>query len=222
MAGHKTPAKTLPSSRFEKQAERLGARRIAGIDEAGRGPLAGPVVAAAVVLRTSDCLPHLNDSKLLPTDAREQFFDQIRENASAIGIGIIPPETIDRINILQATRLAMSRAVMQISPLPDYLLVDGTISLDLSIPQQAIIKGDRLSFSVAAAGIIAKVTRDRIMKELHEQFPQYGFAQHKGYGTLAHKEAIARHGPSPVHRMCFRGVKEPDLPLFCAPPDGDD
>jgi ribonuclease HII len=110
----------------------------------------------------------------------------------------------------------MSRAVMEISPLPDYLLVDGTISLDLSIPQQAIIKGDRLSYSVAAAGILAKVTRDRIMVELHEQFPQYGFAQHKGYGTQAHKEAIARYGPSPVHRMCFRGVKEPDLPLFCA------
>ena len=216
MAGHKTPAKTLPSSRFEKQAERLGARRIAGIDEAGRGPLAGPVVAAAVVLRCPDCLPHLNDSKLLPADARLKLFDEILENASAVGVGIIPPETIDQINILQATRLAMSRAVMEISPLPDYLLVDGTISLDLSIPQQAIIKGDRLSFSVAAAGILAKVTRDRIMVELHEQFPQYGFAQHKGYGTQAHKEAITRYGPSPVHRMCFRGVKEPDLPLFCA------
>ena len=192
MARHKTPAKTSPSSRFEKQAERLGAQRIAGIDEAGRGPLAGPVVAAAVVLSTPDCLPHLNDSKLLPADARVKLYDEIQENASAIGVSVIPPETIDRINILQATRLAMSRAVMEISPLPDYLLVDGPISLDLSIPQQAIIKGDRLCFSVAAAGIIAKVTRDRIMKELHEQFPQYGFAQHKGYGTLAHKEAIAR------------------------------
>jgi ribonuclease HII len=216
MAGRKTSAKTLPSSRFEKQAERLGARRIAGIDEAGRGPLAGPVVAAAVVLRNPDCLPHLNDSKLLPADARLKLYDEILENASATGIGIIPSETIDQINILQATRLAMSRAVMKISPLPDYLLVDGTISLDLSIPQQAIIKGDRLSFSVAAAGILAKVTRDRIMMELHEQFPQYGFAQHKGYGTREHKEAIARYGPSPVHRMCFRGVKEPELPLFDA------
>ena len=122
MAGHKTPAKTLPSSRFEKQAERLGARRIAGIDEAGRGPLAGPVVAAAVVLRCPDCLPHLNDSKLLPADARFKLFDEILENASAVGVGIVPPETIDQINILQATRLAMSRAVMEISPLPDYLL----------------------------------------------------------------------------------------------------
>lgn len=178
--------------------------------------MAGPVVAAAVVLHNPDCLPHLNDSKLLPADARLKLFDEILENASAMGVGIVPPETIDQINILQATRLAMSRAVMEISPLPDYLLVDGTISLDLSIPQQAIIKGDRLCFSVAAAGIVAKVTRDKIMVELHEQFPQYGFAQHKGYGTRDHKEAIARCGPSPVHRMCFRGVKEPDLPLFCA------
>jgi ribonuclease HII len=222
MAGRKGPGKTHPSSRFEKQAQKLGARRVAGIDEAGRGPLAGPVVAAAVVLRNPDCLPHLNDSKLLPADARSKLFDEIVENAFAVGVGIIPPATIDRINILQATRLAMSRAVMEITPLPDYLLVDGTITLDLSIPQQAIIKGDRLSYSVAAAGIIAKVTRDRIMMELHEQFPQYGFARHKGYGTRAHKEAIIKHGASPVHRMCFRGVKEPDLPLFCDSPDGED
>jgi ribonuclease HII len=221
MAGRKGPGKTHPSSRFEKQVKKLGARRIAGIDEAGRGPLAGPVVAAAVVLRNPDCLPHLNDSKLLPADARSKLFDEILENASAVGVGIIPPATIDRINILQATRLAMSRAVMEITPLPDYLLVDGTITLDLSIRQQAIIKGDRLSYSVAAAGIIAKVTRDRIMMELHEQFPQYGFAQHKGYGTRSHKEAIIKHGASPVHRMCFRGVKEPDLPLFCESPDGE-
>jgi ribonuclease HII len=216
MARHKAPAKTLPSSRFEKQAARLGARRIAGIDEAGRGPLAGPVVAAAVVLRNPDCLPHLNDSKLLTADARSKLYDEILENASAAGVGIISPETIDRINILQATRLAMSRAVMEISPPPDYLLIDGTISLELSISQQAIIKGDRLCFSVAAAGILAKVTRDRIMMELHEQFPQYGFAQHKGYATQAHKDAIVKYGPSPVHRMCFRGVKEPELPLFDA------
>jgi len=222
MVGHKTAAKSSPTSRFEKQAWKLGATRIAGIDEAGRGPLAGPVVAAAVVLRNPDCLPHLNDSKLLPPEARFKLYDEILENASSVGVGIIPPETIDRINILQATRLAMSRAVMEISPLPDYLLIDGTISLELSIRQQAIIKGDRLCFSVAAAGIFAKVTRDRIMVELHEQFPQYGFAAHKGYGTRAHKEAICRYGPSPVHRLCFRGVKEPDLTLFGSSPYGDD
>ncbi len=222
MAGHKIDAKTVPSSRFEKKAKKLGARIIAGIDEAGRGPLAGPVVAAAVVLLNPDCLPHLNDSKLLPADARSKLYDEIMENASAVGVGIIPPETIDQINIFQATRLAMSRAVKEISPLPDYLLIDGRISLDISIPQQAIIKGDRLCFSVAAAGIIAKVTRDRIMMELHEQFPQYGFARHKGYATQAHKDAIAKHGPSPVHRMCFRGVKEPELPLFDTKPNGGD
>jgi ribonuclease HII len=221
MARHKAPAKTLPSSRFEKQAARLGARRIAGIDEAGRGPLAGPVVAAAVVLRNPDCLPHLNDSKLLTAEARSKLYDEILENASATGVGIIPPGTIDRINILQATRLAMNRAVMEISPPPDYLLIDGTISLELSISQQAIIKGDRLCFSVAAAGILAKVTRDRIMMELHEQYPQYGFSQHKGYATQAHKEAIVKYGPSPVHRLCFRGVKEPELPLFEGSLDGE-
>ncbi len=222
MPAHKRGAKTSPSSKFEKQAADLGALRIAGIDEAGRGPLAGPVVAAAVVLRDPDCLPHLNDSKLLPAEARLKLFEEIQENTFAVGVGIIPSETIDRINILQATRLAMSQAVMEINPLPDYLLIDGTISLDLPIRQRAIIKGDRLSFSVAAAGIFAKVTRDRIMMELHEQFPQYGFAVHKGYGTRAHKEAIARYGPCPVHRLCFRGVKEPDLPLFGGAPDGDE
>ena len=222
MPAPKPSAKTVPSSKFEKQAADLGALRIAGIDEAGRGPLAGPVVAAAVVLRDPDCLPHLNDSKLLRTEARVKLFDEIQENASALGVGIIPPETIDRINIFQATRLAMSRAVMEIDPLPDYLLIDGTISLDLPIQQRAIIKGDRLSFSVAAASILAKVTRDRIMMELHEQYPQYGFALHKGYATRAHKEAIARYGPCPVHRLCFRGVKEPDLPLFDNSIDGDE
>jgi ribonuclease HII len=202
------------SFRFEEEAASLGAQRIAGIDEAGRGPLAGPVVAAAVIMRASDLIPEVNDSKLLTAAVREKLFAQIREKAVAVGVGIVSSEVIDEINIYQATRLAMRNAVMEIAPLPDYLLIDGPISLELDMPQRPIVKGDRQSFSVAAAAIIAKVTRDRIMLELHEQYPQYGFDRHKGYGTKTHKDAIAKHGPSPIHRMCFRGVKEPEFPLF--------
>jgi ribonuclease HII len=165
------------------------------------------VVAAAIVLSRDEPIPGLHDSKLLTEGTREKLFDEIHRRAAAVGVGIVPPETIDRINILQATRLAMTRAVLQLQPHPDYLLIDGPISLDLDIPQQSIVKGDRLSVSVAAASIIAKVTRDRIMTDLHKQYPAYGFDKHKGYGTMAHKQAIRQYGPSPVHRLCFRGVK---------------
>jgi ribonuclease HII len=202
------------SFRFEEEAASLGAQRIAGIDEAGRGPLAGPVVAAAVIMRASDLIPEVNDSKLLSAAVREKLFAQIREKAVAVGVGIVSSEVIDEINIYQATRLAMRNAVAQIDPLPDYLLIDGPISLALEIPQRPIVKGDRQSMSVAAAAIIAKVTRDRIMMELHEQYPQYGFDRHKGYGTKTHKDAIAKHGPSPIHRKFFKGVKETEFPLF--------
>jgi ribonuclease HII len=197
-----------PSFRYEEEAGRRGATRIAGIDEAGRGPLAGPVVAAAVVLPPGEFIPELHDSKLLSPEKRERLFHTIAARAVATGVEIVPAETIDRINILQATRMAMVRAVGRITPLPDFLLVDGPISLDIDIPQLAIIKGDRLSFSVSAASILAKVTRDRLMMEFHQQYPQYGFDSHKGYPTKAHKEAICRYGPSPIHRTCFRGVKE--------------
>lgn len=202
------------SFRFEEEAASLGAQRIAGIDEAGRGPLAGPVVAAAVIMRASDLIPEVNDSKLLSAAVRGKLFAQIREKAVAVGVGIVSSEVIDKINIYQATRLAMRNAVMEIEPRPDYLLIDGPISLALEIPQRPIVKGDRQSMSVAAAAIIAKVTRDRIMMELHEQYPQYGFDRHKGYGTKTHKDAIAKHGPSPIHRKFFKGVKETEFPLF--------
>ncbi len=202
------PPKEGPSWQFEHAACALGAQRIAGIDEAGRGPLAGPVVAAAVILRQEAAISGLNDSKLLTANQRENLFTLVKENAVGFGVGLVPPETIDEINILQATRLAMLRAVEQIAPLPDYLLIDGPISLDVNTPQRPVIKGDRLSFSIAAAAILAKVTRDRIMTELHEQYPLYGFHVHKGYSTQAHRDAIRRHGPSPVHRKCFKGVKE--------------
>lgn len=199
-----------PTYRFEQEAASLGASRIAGIDEAGRGPLAGPVVAAAVVMRPSDLILDVNDSKLLTAADRERLFREITERAEAVGVGIINAEIIDEINILQATRLAMIRAVSGILPPPDYLLIDGPIKLDVPTRQRSIIKGDRLSFSVAAAGIVAKVTRDRIMMELHEQFPMYGFHRHKGYGTRVHKEALAEHGPCKAHRVCFRGVLDPE------------
>ncbi len=208
---------TRPSSRFEDQAAAGGASRIAGIDEAGRGPLAGPVVAAAVVLSSYDRIPNLNDSKLLTPAQRDGLYSLIRDNAVAIGIGLADVEEINEINIYQATRSAMCQAVYRISPLPDYLLIDGNMKLDIELPQLSIVKGDRLSFSVAAAGIMAKVTRDKIMMELHEEFPQYGFNQHKGYATREHKEAILRHGPSPVHRRLFKGVRDELGPLFSDP-----
>ena len=195
-----------PSSRFEDEAAAEGAFRIAGIDEAGRGPLAGPVVAAAVVLPSYDLIPDLNDSKLLTPVQREDLCRRIEANASAIGIALADVNEIHEINIYQATRSAMRQAVSQISPLPDYLLIDGNIKLDLDLRQRSIVKGDKLSFSVAAAGIMAKVTRDRIMLELHEEFPEYGFDRHKGYATLEHRQAILRYGPSPVHRRSFKGV----------------
>lgn len=207
MAARKS-IRTDISSRFEDEVSEGGARRIAGIDEAGRGPLAGPVVAAAVVLFPGASIANLNDSKLVPAGTREIVFDEIHSNAVAIGIGIVPPGAIDQINIYQATRLAMVQAVEQIIPLPDYLLIDGPISLDLDIPQLPIVKGDRLCKSVAAASIIAKVTRDRIMMELHERYPLYGFDAHKGYGTEVHRNALKRYGPCAEHRLCFKGVKD--------------
>lgn len=197
-----------PSTRFEDEASALGASRIAGIDEAGRGPLAGPVVAAAVILEAADRIPEVNDSKLLDAKQRGDLYGKIHENAMGVGVGIISSSVIDRVNIYQATRLAMKKAVMELNPAPDYLLIDGNLCLDLSIPQRAIVKGDRLSFSIAAAGIIAKVTRDRLMMELHEQYPQYGFDKHKGYPTRAHRDSLLAYGPCPVHRVCFKGVRE--------------
>ncbi len=193
----------------------LGAHTIAGIDEAGRGPLAGPVVAAALVLSCGEQIGGLNDSKLLTAHQRAKLYEVLLEKALAIGIGIVSADQIDEINIYQATRVAMTMAVEKLTAKPDFLLIDGPISLDLPISQRSIIKGDRLCCSVAAAAIAAKVTRDGIMMELHEQYPQYGFDSHKGYPTKAHKEAIKRHGPCPVHRKCFRGVREHvAAPLF--------
>jgi ribonuclease HII len=193
---------------FERQTRSIGYQLVAGIDEAGRGPLAGPVVAAAVILPTDLLIKGVNDSKKLSPDTRERLFDIIMTQAVSVGIGMGSPELIDRINILQATRHAMLTAVSQLVPHPDYLLIDGISTIDSPIPQKTIKKGDSLSISIAAASIIAKVTRDRLMRELDKIHPGYGFSGHKGYGSALHMEAIRRLGPSPVHRLTFGGVKE--------------
>jgi len=193
---------------FEVLAMRTGYARIAGIDEAGRGPLAGPVVAAAVILPDAADLPGIDDSKKLTAAVRERLFDLINEHALAVGVGIGDHELIDRVNILQATLAAMRQAVQSLSQPPDYLLIDGTSGISLPIPQKTIKKGDSASISIAAASIIAKVTRDRMMVELDSRYPQYGFAAHKGYGCASHMAAIAAHGPCDIHRKTFRGVRE--------------
>jgi len=177
--------------RYERGLWRKGLSRVAGVDEAGRGPLAGPVVAAAVIFPLDTFLPGLDDSKKLSPQKREEVFFKIWKEAGAIGVGIVSEIVIDRINILQATYLAMRQAVKKLPVSPDCLLVDGMTTIpDLNTFQVAIVKGDSLSISVAAASIVAKVTRDRIMVEKDKHFPQYGFAKHKGYGTKAHLKAL--------------------------------
>ena len=193
---------------FEKQARSSGYKMVAGVDEAGRGPLAGPVVSAAVVLPETFNVPGINDSKKLSEKKREALFPVIQTQAVAFGIGIADHEEIDRINILQASLLSMKRAVEALQRTPDFLLIDGKFTIDTTIDQRSVIKGDALSLSIAAASILAKVTRDRIMADLDAQYPQYGLKRHKGYPTKAHKEAILVHGPCPIHRKSFKGVKD--------------
>ncbi len=197
-----------PSEEFEGEARRRGFGRIAGLDEAGRGPLAGPVVAAAVVLPRGCRLMGLNDSKQLSSHERERLFEEIHARALGIGIGEASATEIDRINILQATRLAMTRALEALFPQPDCLLLDALRLPSISIPQRPIIKGDRLSISIAAASIIAKVYRDRRMGEYHQQFPQYEFQQHKGYGTSRHLSLLQQWGPCRIHRHSFRPLSQ--------------
>lgn len=192
----------------ERNFRNAGFRLIAGIDEAGRGPLAGPVVAAAVMLPDNLIIAGVNDSKKLSAAARDRLFDTIMEKAVTVGIGMGSPELIDSINILQATRRAMLEALSKLDPQPDCVLVDGITTIDTPVRQQTIKKGDSLSISIAAASIIAKVTRDRLMCELDTRHPGYGFAGHKGYGSAAHLDAIRLLGPSPVHRLTFGGVRE--------------
>ncbi len=191
----------------ERRLYNQGIGLIAGVDEVGRGPLAGPIVSAAVILPDDFYLPGLNDSKQLSKQMRESYNQIIREKAIAIGIAIISTEMIDQINILQATYKAMDAAIEQLTPAPDYLLVDA-LSLQTNIRQEAIIGGDHKSVSIAAASVIAKVTRDHIMSKIATEYPQYGFDRHMGYGTKEHLEAIARYGVTEHHRRTFAGVKE--------------
>jgi len=191
-----------------EQAQRIkGYTKIAGVDEAGRGPLAGPVVSAAVILPPTFDAP-VNDSKQLTPRQRERLYELIYAEADAVGVGIVDAADIDQINILQASRLSMAMAVSKLDPSPDFLLIDGRHDIPAEQPQAAIVKGDARSISIAAASIVAKVSRDRIMCHYHDQFPQFGFDRHKGYPTKAHREAIALHGPCSIHRRTFRGVKE--------------
>ena len=195
-----------PTDLFETEARRCGYRLVAGLDEAGRGPLAGPVVAAAVMLPRRCLLAGLNDSKQLTEAERERLYDEIQRRAVGIGVGQASEREIDAMNILEATRLAMGRAIQALPSMPEYLLLDALELPAVHLPQRAIIKGDALSVSIAAASVVAKVTRDRLMGEYHRQYPQYNFQAHKGYGTAEHLRMLAAHGPCAIHRRSFRPV----------------
>ena len=189
--------------KYEHEAFAEGFEVVCGVDEAGRGPLAGPVCAAAVILPPDCVIEGLNDSKKLTDKKRRALFDIITEKAVSYGIAFASHEEIDEINILQATYLAMERAMGQLSKKPDLALIDGNRARDFGLPVRTIVKGDSLSASIAAASILAKVTRDRYMEEMDEKYPQYGFAIHKGYGTKRHYEAIKAYGLSEIHRRTF-------------------
>jgi ribonuclease HII len=200
-----TPPPSAPY-RFEGYAWRGGLARVAGLDEAGRGPLAGPVVAAAVVISPEHRIKRLADSKLLTPERREELFAVIQARAVGVGVGIVDHLTIDRINILEATRLAMQLALANLASVPELVITDFVALRDLPCPQRNLVDGDARCASVAAASIVAKVTRDRIMLEADTQFPAYGFACHKGYGTPDHLAALDRYGPCALHRRTFSGV----------------
>ncbi len=194
-----------PNLEFEKEIWAKG-RIPAGVDEAGRGPLAGPVVAAAVVLPDDCKIEGLDDSKKLSHSKREKILEEIKSIAISYAIGIVEPEEIDKINILRASLLAMEISVKQLTTKPDYLLIDGNQKTSLLLMQETIVKGDSKSCSIAAASILAKVTRDSIMEEYHSIYPEYNFKGHKGYPTKEHYQALREYGPCPIHRKTFRGV----------------
>lgn len=200
----------------EKEEERLkhmleiedslyakGYKLICGVDEAGRGPLCGPVVAAAVILKPDDIIEGVNDSKKISEKKREALYDVIMEKALAVGVGISDVSVIEEVNILNATKLAMKQAIEKLSIIPEYILIDGNQMIDISILGETVVSGDAKSESIAAASIIAKVTRDRMLIEWDKEYPEYGFAKHKGYGTKVHIEAIGKYGLTPIHRQSF-------------------
>ena len=188
---------------IERECYENGYQAVCGVDEAGRGPLAGPVCAAAVILPQNAEIPGLNDSKKLTDKKRRELYDVITEKAAAWGVALVDEKTIDEINILQATFRAMEEAVSKLSVRPDFVLIDGNREPNLNIPLKCIIGGDGKSANIAAASILAKVTRDRLMEELDLTYPEYGFAVHKGYGTKRHYEALRKFGPCPIHRQSF-------------------
>jgi ribonuclease HII len=207
----------MPDLTFEIALQNRGLRRIAGIDEAGRGPLAGPVAAAAVILPPDFSCAGLDDSKKISAAKREVLYERLTTDPEILwGVATADREEIDRLNILKATHLAMWRAVAVFNPPPDHCLIDGLPVKNFPLPHDGIIKGDGLSLSIAAASIIAKVTRDRIMRELDREFPQFGFAKHQGYGTKAHLEALRNYGPCRHHRRSFQPVAQLSLPLNTA------
>ena len=200
----------------EKEEERLqkmleieeglyskGIKLVCGVDEAGRGPLCGPVVAAAVILKPDSKIEGVNDSKKLSEKKREQVYENIMENALAVGVGMSDVDVIESVNILNATKLAMKEAISKLKVQPEYVLIDGNQMIDITIPGETVVHGDAISESIAAASIIAKVTRDRMLIEWDKEYPEYGFAKHKGYGTKAHIDAIAKYGLTPIHRPSF-------------------
>ena len=204
-----------PSLIEENGLSARGYRLVAGIDEAGRGALAGPVVAAAVILPQFPDFPWLKsvrDSKEIPPAKRESLFCLIQQEAVASGVGVVPPQTIDLIGILNATKVAMCQAVEQLACSPDFLLIDWLTLPQLHISQKGVTRGDKLCLSIACASIIAKVTRDRIMIKLDRRYPRYGLAQHKGYGTRQHFSRLCEHGPSPIHRYSFAPIRESGTP----------
>ncbi|MFT4413545.1 ribonuclease HII [Fredinandcohnia humi] len=197
----------IEMTKYEQSLYEKGVKLIAGVDEVGRGPLAGPVVAAAVILPIDFYLPGLNDSKKLTELKREELFNQIKEKAVSIGIGIISANIIDEVNIYEATKQAMKKAILALSCSPEHVLVDA-IQIPIDLPQTSIIKGDAKSISIAASSIIAKVTRDRLMTRLGLDYPQYGFEKHMGYGTPYHMEALKQHGVTNEHRKSFGPVRD--------------
>jgi len=192
---------------FEHIAMDEGFELVAGVDEAGRGPLAGPVSVAAVILPRDLYLPKINDSKKISAKVREELFEEIQDKALAIGTALIDAQTIDRVNIYQATINGMYESIFMLKPQPQKVLIDAVKLDNLPMASESIIKGDARSASIAAASIIAKVTRDRLMDAYDKQYPEYGFAQHKGYGTAQHLEALKKYGPCPIHRMSFEPIR---------------
>ena len=188
---------------YEKELKNKGYKFIAGVDEAGRGPLAGPVYAAAVILKEDALIDGINDSKKLSEKKREELYDKIIENSIAYSVYSVDEKVIDEVNILNATHMAMNGAVDNLSTKADYVLIDGNSIKNMETPHETVVKGDAKSISIAAASILAKVSRDRYITEISEKYPEYGFEKHKGYGTKVHNEAILKYGPSPIHRKTF-------------------